>query len=184
MSKRQSGFTIVELLIVIVIIAILAAITIVAYNGIQERALNSDRDARITSIQKALEMYYIDNGEYPTSVSCGSTAINVSWCTTADASWDTFASRLNGGSRGVILDSVPEDPISVPDLSPYIAAGGSNFAYFSYSGERCGSAGGQYYLLMYRRDGGISAQLDRKADCSSGTGMSNYSYVSEILVTK
>lgn len=39
--KKQTGFTIVELLIVIVIIGILAAITVVAYNGIQERARSS-----------------------------------------------------------------------------------------------------------------------------------------------
>ncbi|MDB5168192.1 MAG: Fimbrial protein [Candidatus Saccharibacteria bacterium] len=38
MKKKQTGFTIVELLIVIVVIGILAAITIVAYNGIQDRA--------------------------------------------------------------------------------------------------------------------------------------------------
>ena len=38
MKSPRSGFTIVELLIVIVVIAILAAITIVAFNGIQERA--------------------------------------------------------------------------------------------------------------------------------------------------
>ena len=37
-QTKSSGFTIVELLIVIVVIAILAAITIVAYNGIQDRA--------------------------------------------------------------------------------------------------------------------------------------------------
>ena len=41
--KRRTGFTIVELLIVIVIIAILAAITIVAYNGLQQRARDSQR---------------------------------------------------------------------------------------------------------------------------------------------
>ena len=39
MRQTKSGFTIVELLIVIVVIAILAAITIVAYNGIQNRAI-------------------------------------------------------------------------------------------------------------------------------------------------
>lgn len=37
-SKNKNGFTIVELLIVIVVIGILAAITLVAYNGIQARA--------------------------------------------------------------------------------------------------------------------------------------------------
>lgn len=40
-KKDKSGFTIVELLIVVVVIAILAAITIVAYNGIQNRAKKS-----------------------------------------------------------------------------------------------------------------------------------------------
>jgi len=40
-SKQQNGFTIVELLIVVVVIAILAAITIVSYNGIQNRAKDS-----------------------------------------------------------------------------------------------------------------------------------------------
>ncbi|MCA9336234.1 prepilin-type N-terminal cleavage/methylation domain-containing protein, partial [Candidatus Saccharibacteria bacterium] len=42
-KHRLSGFTIVELLIVIVVLAILAAITIVAYNGIQQRSRDSIR---------------------------------------------------------------------------------------------------------------------------------------------
>lgn len=63
---KQKGFTIVELLIVIVVIGILAAITIVAYNGIQQRARDSERQAEMKSVEKALEMYYVDNGGYPT----------------------------------------------------------------------------------------------------------------------
>ena len=63
--QKQKGFTIVELLIVIVVIGILAAITIVAYNGIQQRARDATRTSDIAAIQKALEMYRADNGAYP-----------------------------------------------------------------------------------------------------------------------
>lgn len=59
------GFTIVELLIVIVVIGILAAITIVAYNGVQVKARDSTRISKVKSISKAIELYHADNGQYP-----------------------------------------------------------------------------------------------------------------------
>ena len=71
--NKKSGFTIVELLIVIVVIAILAAITIVAYNGIQNRARDTDRKADIAALAKALHLYNVDNGNYVyTGSNCGS----------------------------------------------------------------------------------------------------------------
>ena len=65
--SRQTGFTIVELLIVIVVIAILAAITIVAYNGIQARAKDSRVQSDIQSVAKKIELYAVDNGSYPST---------------------------------------------------------------------------------------------------------------------
>ena len=65
MRKSASGFTIVELLIVIVVIAVLATITVVAYNGIQTRARDSIRYADAKVIIKALELYKADKGSYP-----------------------------------------------------------------------------------------------------------------------
>lgn len=67
MPRSKSGFTLVELLIVIVVIAILAAISVVAYNGIQQRAYASQAAAAVDGAVKILEMYKIDNGDYPDS---------------------------------------------------------------------------------------------------------------------
>ncbi len=60
--KRQTGFTIVELLIVIVVIAILAAISIVAYNGIQARAKLTQQVAEVDRVGKAIQLWVAENG--------------------------------------------------------------------------------------------------------------------------
>lgn len=56
MKSRTAGFTIVELLIVIVVIGILAAIVIVAYNGVQAKAQQSKMYADIAQINKAIRI--------------------------------------------------------------------------------------------------------------------------------
>lgn len=62
---RTPGFTIVELLIVIVVIAILAAITIVAYNGIQQRARDSAATQLAAQAGHKILTYQALNGTYP-----------------------------------------------------------------------------------------------------------------------
>lgn len=66
--QKQKGFTIVELLIVIVVIGILAAITIVAYNGIQDRARVSAVSGALTQTVSKLEVYAVDGTGYPTTL--------------------------------------------------------------------------------------------------------------------
>lgn len=68
---KQRGFTIVELLIVIVVIAILAAITIVAYNGVQARARDAVRKNDLAELVKATQLYAADKGDFA-EVNCGS----------------------------------------------------------------------------------------------------------------
>ena len=63
--KQQKGFTIIELLIVIVVIGILAALVLNAFGNIQERARDTERKSDINSIHTQLELYYADNGDYP-----------------------------------------------------------------------------------------------------------------------
>ncbi|UJC79928.1 prepilin-type N-terminal cleavage/methylation domain-containing protein [Rhodococcus erythropolis] len=63
----KDGFTVVELLIVIVVIGILAAITIVAFNGIHNRANDTTVSTDISNARKKLELTKIDLGHYPRS---------------------------------------------------------------------------------------------------------------------
>lgn len=63
--KTKSGFTIVELLIVIVVIGILAAITIVAYNGFQNRAYDATIQGDISNLSKQLKLLAADTGTPP-----------------------------------------------------------------------------------------------------------------------
>jgi len=71
-TKRNycSGFTIVELLVVIVVIGILAAITIVAYRGISQRAAVSSLQTDLTNVSRQLKLFQIDNSVYPTTINC------------------------------------------------------------------------------------------------------------------
>ena len=64
-NKADPAFTIVELLIVIVVIAILAAITVVAYNGISNRAKESSLKSDLKNAVTQLELYKVDEGVYP-----------------------------------------------------------------------------------------------------------------------
>ena len=65
MERKQKGFTIVELLIVIVVIAILAAISVVAYTGIQNRASDSAVQSDVRNLAMKVMEYHAINGEYP-----------------------------------------------------------------------------------------------------------------------
>lgn len=65
-QKRQSGFTIVELLIVIVVIGILAAITIVSFNGVQNRANDAAVKSDLANTAKVFRMYAAEHSDlYP-----------------------------------------------------------------------------------------------------------------------
>ena len=64
---KQQGFTIVELLIVIVIIGILAAISIVAYNGVTQKARDDQRVSDARNIANAAASYNAEYGTWPTA---------------------------------------------------------------------------------------------------------------------
>ena len=66
-TRNDLAFTIVELLVVIVVIAILAAITIVSYTGISSKAVSSALQSDLSNAKKQLALYQVDHSAYPTS---------------------------------------------------------------------------------------------------------------------
>lgn len=93
--KQQPGFTIVELLIVIVIIGILAAITIVAYNGIQNRARTAAQTSVLSQASKTARTSLLTSGAYP-AASALPTNSGLSLDISSDVSTETFCITATG----------------------------------------------------------------------------------------
>jgi prepilin-type N-terminal cleavage/methylation domain-containing protein len=119
-NKHQKGFTIVELLIVIVVIGILAAITIVAYNGTQKRARDTARAQDIAGIKKALLLYQADNGGVMKTSSYGGSGPG-GWNLSSGPNWLTFL--------GTTYGKIPVDPVNTGTTDPLGTAGLSYFYY-------------------------------------------------------
>ena len=67
LMKNQKGFTLVELLVVVVIIGILTAIAIPVYNNASRNAERRAVEANLKTIDSAVQQYKMDNGEMPTT---------------------------------------------------------------------------------------------------------------------
>ncbi|HJP96617.1 MAG TPA: type II secretion system protein [Candidatus Saccharimonadales bacterium] len=64
--KKTNGFTIIELLVVVIIVGILATLVATTYGGVQAKNRNSDREASLDKLQAQLETYYAQYSKYPT----------------------------------------------------------------------------------------------------------------------
>lgn len=102
LKRKQSGFTIIELLIVIIVIGILATLVITTFSGIQRNARNRAREADINALHSQIEYYYGQNNKYPTLAQLN------------DAAWR--AANLKGLDAEALLD--PQGTASTLVASP------------------------------------------------------------------
>ncbi len=148
--RVRAGFTIVELLIVVVVIAILAAITIVAYNGIQTSAKNSQAIAAVGEYVKGIRMYNAMNQTVPMTV-------NSVQCFNGQNCWsgtDVAASGVLRTNLLQVLSALPDFPSGYTALITYGTTGdtvnGGNYVgwYVLYTvpGSDCPAVSGLRYL--------------------------------------
>lgn len=124
-ARQQTGFTIVELLIVIVVIGILAAITLVAYSNVQLSAKDNARKQGIASIKKSLLLYQVENGGVQATPTYGGTGPG-GWDSSDRAGWLSFLRSSYG--------KMPVDPVNDTIVSPPAldAGSGTHRVYFYY----------------------------------------------------
>lgn len=88
MKKLRNGFTLVEILVVLSIIAVMMAAAIVSYSSVTKKSRDAKRKSDMEQVRQALEMYRADNLTYPT---CGVGAQAVS-CLTGASGFSTYLS--------------------------------------------------------------------------------------------
>ena len=160
-NKVQTGFTIVELLIVIVVIGILAGITILAYNGITQRAVISKLSSDLQSNATQLQLDQVTNSAYPGSTAAANNGagLKTSAGTTYQYSVDnsvspqTFCLTATSGSTAYYItnDGVPTSGVCPGHTAPGAIAvnggvvttfaGGAVFGYIDGTGAGAGFSG-------------------------------------------
>lgn len=153
-AKKQIGFTIVELLIVVVVIAILASITVVAYNGIQNRTYNTKVMNTMQQVSKLIEAYNAQHGSYPTTGGLGNVYSDAN-CSRATDSDGYKGTDWVPGIMPSLTSSLPQSQdINSSGISGiggcyFYASDGTNYILTAWNAKR----GGPSTDALYRRLG-------------------------------
>jgi len=116
-ERSRSGFTLVELLVVVAIIAVLSVIGITIFTGVQKNARDARRRADIGSISKALEAHYNDT-------SCGATATNP-YCPVVVGWFSNGIIPSNPSPGGAAYTGVPAAVAASYNVCATLEAGGT-----------------------------------------------------------
>ncbi len=152
LGEKSSSFTLIELLIVIAIIGILAALIIVSVTSALSQARDATRAAGANEIAKAINMYYLDNGNYPYQYSAN---YDGSAC---NGNWNTETTACGGGTAAAVLlkpylNSLPIDPINGQQVISGSSAAyiyellGNNVSGINYTSHNCAYLTGDNSVL-------------------------------------
>ena len=140
---KNNGFTLLELLIAIAIIAILTSLSLVALGGAREQARDGRRKSDLETIRSALELYKADCNQYP-----------------AAGAFPAVGSALSGtcsGGTNTYLQKRPGDP------------SGTTFGSYSYVPVLTGTSYTSYTLCARLEDPPTSPDISGCGSCGAGS---------------
>lgn len=135
----KKGFTLVELLIVIIIIAVLAAIAIPKFSNSSTRSRESSLRANLKLVRNAVDLFRADTGAFPASLA----ALSATASPTAGLNATGGTQSISTSDwRGPYLQAVPNDPVSSSAFS--YGTGSTNTGNVTSSASGAGSDGTNY----------------------------------------
>jgi len=141
MIYRKQGFTIVEVIIVVIVIGILASLATFAFVQVQTNVRNNERTADISVIADGLERYYRKNGAYPS-------------CTAMTQSASTVATLLDIPAETLAAPTAASGTNSITGCSLLVGSGDDVYAYIGDPTTACTANQFCYeYTLQYRLEG-------------------------------
>ncbi len=115
---RSNGFTLIELMIVVAILAIVTTIAVPAYTGYVETAKTTEAWNNLNSLQLALEEYYIENGNYSATMTDDYTSTDLNWAAKPDAGGThNFKYSLTGTATSYTISATRKSDNKVFSLS-------------------------------------------------------------------
>jgi len=128
-NKDMKGFTLIEMLVVLGILGVVASVLLIEVNPIAQiqKANDARRKGDLETMQHALELYYQDNGSYPTSSGdykiLNSSGVTINW----GSPWQPYMSTL------------PKDPLPANTYVYFSPTSGSGQTYYLYANLQRGS---------------------------------------------
>jgi len=144
--KFASAFTLIELLVVISIIAILIAAATFSYTNAQQKGRDNKRKSDLKAVQQALELYFQQNGKYPSTASGGVIQCNIG----GDTSIRSWSSAFTCNSI-TYMNPLPKEPTT----------GSQPYYYFT-------SAPNSTYVISTQLENTKDPDLPQMSGCQSG----------------
>jgi len=159
--KSKKGFTLIELMVVIVIIGILVAIALPNFISAQDRAKISSVKANMHTVQTAAETYAVDwGGVYPDKLGNGSGAGLVAEGTTKNY-WKEFKNPFDGTSgadKSYVANNFTtlhyDDTDNNPNCAQTAVSGGIASGRVAYESVTIGTSVTKYYIYGGAKDTG------------------------------